>query len=521
MYNLLLVDDEPAARMAFRDLLPWSNTPYHLCGMVANGQEALAFLRRNPADIIVTDLKMPVMDGLQLIHHLKENGFAGVILVMSNYSDFDLVREALLSGAQDYMLKVNMNRDSLLAQLDCAAQKLDHSPATARATGGQDEADDSYREGMLYHYLLGANQSPSENLEHRLLVNPPYGLFEVRLERGPGQRPLSERSIQSVLGLVFGSLDCLKLPQGEYLCLVPLPEQTAAETACARATQVTRQLRMYLNCLSGVAYIAPICTLAQLQKAYVCANRTVEHFFYLNLPAVCQAEPRPAVEQAKAAALQPELLARQLIESFVAAGSEGLTQQLNAFLAECESQALQPQDVCNCAYQAVQFLVLAHPLQANSLVATRHAALLSCRSGSELKRIALELLPPLLQDTLPAHYSGTNKEVRSAMLYIQYHYMRKLTLEEIAAVVNLDKSYLCRLFKRETGCSVFQYLNEQRMQRAAELIARGNTYVREVAEAVGIEDPFYFTRIFKKAFGVSPSEYKERQVQSPKADSGL
>lgn len=89
--------------------------------------------------------------------------------------------------------------------------------------------------------------------------------------------------------------------------------------------------------------------------------------------------------------------------------------------------------------------------------------------------------------------------------------MHKLTLEQIAASVRLDKSYLCRLFKKETGKSIFQYLNEQRMCRAAEMIEKGNTYVREVAAAVGIDDQFYFTRLFKRQFGVSPSEYKEER----------
>ena len=72
MYQLLLVDDEPVIRMTFRNLLPWDDSPWHIAGMVSNGEEALAFLAQHSVDIIITDMKMPQMNGLELIRHLKE-----------------------------------------------------------------------------------------------------------------------------------------------------------------------------------------------------------------------------------------------------------------------------------------------------------------------------------------------------------------------------------------------------------------------------------------------------------------
>lgn len=134
-------------------------------------------------------------------------------------------------------------------------------------------------------------------------------------------------------------------------------------------------------------------------------------------------------------------------------------------------------------------------------------------SAAQLRPAFLELLPKLLRTHLPPPYTGANREVQAVTQYIREHYMCKVTLEEIAASVNLDKSYLCRLFKRETGQSVFQCLNNERMARALGMIAQGNAYVREVAAAVGIDDPFYFTRLFKKTYGISPSEYKEKTGQ--------
>ena len=92
--------------------------------------------------------------------------------------------------------------------------------------------------------------------------------------------------------------------------------------------------------------------------------------------------------------------------------------------------------------------------------------------------------------------------------YLHTHYTESITLEALAETTCLNRSYLCRVFKREMGTSIFGYLNAFRMKHAAELLLKnGDMYIKEVAVQVGIEDPFYFTRRFKEYYGVSPREY--------------
>lgn len=103
MFKILLVDDEPIIKIGVRKLL--EGTDYIIAGTASNGSEALLFLETNSVDIILTDLKMPVMDGIELIRQLQAIAFEGAVLVLSNYSEFELVREALTEGAADYILK--------------------------------------------------------------------------------------------------------------------------------------------------------------------------------------------------------------------------------------------------------------------------------------------------------------------------------------------------------------------------------------------------------------------------------
>ena len=124
MYSILIVDDEPIVKIALRSILPWEEHGFSICGTASNGLEALPLIEQHHPDVIITDLKMPGMDGLELIRTLKEKNCPGEILVLSNYEDFDSVRSALLLGAADYLLKIKIQPDTLLACLNKTVEKL-------------------------------------------------------------------------------------------------------------------------------------------------------------------------------------------------------------------------------------------------------------------------------------------------------------------------------------------------------------------------------------------------------------
>ena len=128
MYNLLLVDDEPLIKVAFQSAVEWGKNGFLLAATASNGQEALHIVETQHIDAVITDLKMPGMDGLALIHELKKRSFTGPILVLSNYSDFDSVRTALTDGAYDYFLKINMNGESIGEHLPRQAHFIGRTP---------------------------------------------------------------------------------------------------------------------------------------------------------------------------------------------------------------------------------------------------------------------------------------------------------------------------------------------------------------------------------------------------------
>jgi len=125
MYQVLIVDDEPIVKIALRSMIDWNTLGFHICATASNGEEALDMACRFHPDLIICDLKMPIMDGIELIREVQKKEIPCEFLVISNYEDFNYVRTALVLGAADYILKVSISPEELTAQLQKIKEKLD------------------------------------------------------------------------------------------------------------------------------------------------------------------------------------------------------------------------------------------------------------------------------------------------------------------------------------------------------------------------------------------------------------
>ena len=118
MYKIVIVDDEVLVRAGFKTSVDWQKHGYKIVGEASNGVEALEKIKALEPHIVITDIKMPVMDGIELIKNIRKYNSKIIVIVLSNYNDFELVREALTSGANDYFLKVTIDIDRLLELLN-------------------------------------------------------------------------------------------------------------------------------------------------------------------------------------------------------------------------------------------------------------------------------------------------------------------------------------------------------------------------------------------------------------------
>jgi len=108
MFKVIIADDEKIVRIAMRNIIDWESHGFNIVGLAQDGSEVINILNEKGADLIITDLKMKGLNGIELIHKLKEENFRGKILVLSNHGEYELVREAMKKGADDYLLKITL-----------------------------------------------------------------------------------------------------------------------------------------------------------------------------------------------------------------------------------------------------------------------------------------------------------------------------------------------------------------------------------------------------------------------------
>ena len=389
MYNILIVDDEPIVKIALRSILPWEEYGFFICGTAGNGLEALSLIEKQHPDVIITDLKMPGMDGLELIRTLKEKNYPGEILVLSNYEDFDSVRSALLLGAADYLLKIKIQADTLLACLNKTTEKL--------------------------------------------------------------QKKAGEKS--------------------------PVPEETISEN----------RNRLLLSFFQGASSLASFIQenretkLGFMEKSCAICYVTFEKFLSNDAFSISANLLRDMILDAVQGALQPYILVLNDYSALVVFSQRELT------VSQIKVEQL-VKKLYN-RFTMYQSFAPDMPYQEN------------LKNYEEARKIYQSF------HQNEGHYKN---DVAKTIAYIEENYMHRLTLASISANVNLSSSYLCRVFKSEVGISITSYLNNLRIRKAATLIKEQTLSLKEISAMVGIDDQLYFSRLFKKCMGISPSEYGKK-----------
>lgn len=410
MFKVLIVDDEKIVRIALKTMIQWEEHGFQLIGGAIDGSSALDMAEKLRPDIIITDLKMPVMDGLELIGKLQERLYPGKIIVLSNYGDYDHVRKAMKLGALDYLLKMTLKPEELLDLLHKASKQI--------ITDKEQIAQD-----IRINFALN---------ENNLLLKKQF-FKDLLLEDDSAVQHV--RSQSKKLGIEAGSelsyLICISIEPND-----PLLGEGKIKDQKLLAYSVVNIVREVLS------------EAAQLEIAELSYKE-----FVVLLPV--------GDEQTF------ELRKSQILRNIPAI----LQQYLNLRVDITLSPAFAGLEHMRSAYESA-------------------AGLTKCIQ------------------MMPLEEKRYRKEVEEVIAYMKAHLGKKLVLSEMAGLVNLNESYLCRLFKSETGQTIVNYLTGLRMQKANELLRDRSVMIKEVAAQVGIDDPFYFNRLFYKQNGQSPSEFR-------------
>jgi two-component system response regulator YesN len=520
LYRVLLVDDEEDIREGISRKMDWLGLGFSLVGEAANGQDALELAESLRPDVILTDIKMPFMDGLELCRILTDRLPAARFVVFSGFDAFEYAKQAIQMNVVEYILKP-INADELSAVLRRLKDQLDQERAERRNV---ELLRSRYTENLpvlrelFYANLLDGHIEPGTERERaaRLDIDLQGEEWAVGLAYiGSDRRDaLSTLSVQKLLEESLTADRCrLTLYNDWVAVIVSLTESFTIYDLIRVLDRVCTLAASYLGLTLTVGVGAPCKELSGMARSAAEARTALEYRSMVGRGQVIyigDLEPdggqvltfEEADERTLTAAVRlgseqevrdaAAALAGKIREANPSAG------QYNLFLMELVTHLMKMTRRSGVGVEEVFGTGFSLPIQDSALP-----------SLEELEDWCAERYLRLRTLIRRRQTDSAGQTVETAKEYIRQHYAESdLSVEKLCAYLHLSSTYFSTLFKRETGTSFTAYVTTVRMEAAAEAIRGTEEKTYLIAQRCGYEDPNYFSYVFKRHFGVTPTKYR-------------
>lgn len=502
MYKVCFADDEPIVCQVMANIVDWERLSYRITGTASDGQEALELYERTKPDLMIMDIKMPGMDGLECMRRIREKDKKVRIILLTAVDSFESAQRALNLGANGYLLKpVNRAEINRLVEKmteECAAREDD-------TRGGL-----NHRVSRELRGLCAAGERGIEfDWNTSALAQRSDGLLDLFYHPGPQQ---TEEKISTEVEHLVEFLDSLGVkadgmwqePGHVLLAASALPERlhTAIASYLSRLPGGTVWLVYQLS--------GPIASFTPEQLTHMlCLNRT--HSFYGTETSSCMflngQEGKAEFSQTEADALIFRLLQE--------AETEPLNRFLGALFREAAARLVSPQRleslccdlVLRLQSQIGQIGFFGEETDRN----INSELFFACKNAQELCRCTLSAAKRLLYGVRQQEdYSRNRAIIWKANAFTLEHYTDpSFSLEETANFVGLSKNYFTRFYSRETGIGFWSYVTRLRIDKAKLLLETSSLPMAEICARVGYDDVSYFSHRFKSLEGMSPRKFRE------------
>lgn len=523
MVRLLIVDDEPLHRQGLLKLMGKLRPEYTLFEAV-NGEEAVRIVNEEPIDVILTDIRMPIMDGFQFLEAIDPVSKNMKVIFITAYRDFEYAKKAIAFRPFEYILKpidVEILQQCIERVERQIQQERTQSSLQVKMSRLLSESQRVYVEHQLNKdYASGLTQEEWEYLDECFPFSQP-GVVACAALADPGRLPeLSERDdLYAALYEVWpdkGQLLPFTLGQDRpHACavLIRAPETHAAgETPSGIIEHLTQWLKVLeakYECKLSVGVSAVCRSLREhWTSAYRQARENCERAFFTGygqvhagLQEMCSA---PAVrcedtsELADALREGDEQAVRQFMESFgrrmcCEHYTPSSVKQAYDTLMECQlRETLAPYGGDTLGAELERWREISR----------------EARTWSRLHDAAEQFLLELLRRTADKHDAIMRQIMQDCLEYVKQHYHEDLNLQEIADKYHFHPSYFSQQFHRVTGRKLSDYIMEVRLEQSKKLLAQTQEKIYKIAETVGYGHDKYFIRLFKKRFGMTPNQYR-------------
>ena len=511
MFKILIVDDEPLVRAGIKTILPWHEHDFEVIGEAENGIDAYQKIITLKPDILITDIKMPHLDGIELLKKLKKEKINIQSIVLSCFDEFDLVREAMKYGARDYILKLSIEPDKILTILDEIKQDIAITDDTSsHLTLADHDLKYLFVRKLMSHGFSSQEQVDNviRNTHFSVCFSAKYNLTLFRCLDIQTATSASDRNelIYSILEQIcqrYSGNEIIALDEKNYLII----QNNENNEFLFR--QISAAIKQYANQTVYFGQSDFFISYADFNLALQQASDAlVSCIFYEQDSLLSYKQLNQDIF------LQISKEQEQNLYISLSAGDEvSSCSQITALLNFLKSNTYLPKQIHTYLNELLgifvhvareQNLALQEITDIDIFTAVRHA-----NTSSSCAQIFYEFTHNFINYFL-SRKSEERTDILKIKAYVQQHYAEDIDLNTVADLVNITPSHLSTLFKKETGINFSTYLTNIRMFAAKKLLQTPDIFIYEVAEKCGYSNSSYFGKAFRKFWGISPDEFKSQ-----------
>lgn len=549
MIKVMLIDDETPYRTLLKEMISWRQYGFDLVGEAANGKAALELIAHLQPDLLIVDMNMPVMSGAELIETVASRWPRIKSIGLSSYDDYDYLRQSMKSGAIDYLLKHQLDAESLLAALKNAASILaKEEQDLARTTTLENQfarhKQDLQQQAIMSLLQEGLTSGPDQDIHEsfRLLdLDLPIGegsLLILLIDQAWRLRPGNVSDMQpqmnpisSVLAIAaeilreYGS-SIFQTGENQFVIFLAADNRRSMMATLDRQNAVIQRIRTslqrFLNLEVSIYAGAPYHGPQEIKTTYQqLLELTKDHFYEGSGKTKFAAQIHKPTWQVQQDSISLDVdVEKQLTTAVRSADKDAATKILEAYFTRLYDQRLSNKSFKIICIELIHLLgrilrdmnLTSEPKSYDPIDA--YDRINRFDTMEALKTWMIEKFAEVIHFIrLAGCHERHSPVVSKALSYIQAHFNQPITLSEAAESAGVSHTYLSRAFKEEIGKGFNEYLTHYRIEHACQLISSGGMRLKDIATACGFSQYTYFFKVFKQTTGLTPNEYWNQRLQ--------
>ncbi|MFS0824430.1 response regulator [Bacillus sp. 1P02SD] len=523
MYSVILVDDDYLVLEYLKKMIPWEDLGFFIVGVFQESEEALNYLKVEKVDLIITDIGMPILNGIELVRKSKEIHPECHSIIISCHEEFDFAKQALRLNVFEYILKESMVVDEIAEILKRIKEKMDEdSSVRHRMEIIKQESRKAFQGEFIKSLLEGKkdiNQTWKE-MQRELGINPNSSFTApiICFVNEPQNILIDNHSFDLLTGKIENVVNQLLRPYGKCICILfkevlflflvsddlnAIKSNNVMDLMALVQNELKKELEVSISCLIGNNSVSP-----DGIREHIKSLEDIElERFYL---------PKDSIKEMTETNFSSEnifsyymKILEELKTNVLNEDKEQLGKTINYWIFFIIKERYHPDIVKEMATKLILDMksILNSIQQFTPEHFNSNHSVTRSQTIYDIQRLLVDSLNELVDLVKNVVEMPKRNEIAKAQKYVLMNLDKKITLQGVADYLHLNPSYFSRLYKKSTHENFIDFVNKTKMAKAIELLNESNESVVRISEMLGFDSKSYFFKTFKKYVGMSPSEY--------------